>query len=539
MGLVASRWNTRNDTGWLTRDDDIDGGSLTKAGVRVNRASALSLTTVYRCWDLLSSSVAQSPRDVIVKIGGKSFPEFNPPGWVEMPNPADPTYTASDHFAQVGVSLLSDGNFFTAVYPHVYAPEVLKVLDPARVVVRPGPLFDVMDDSGKVIATLGPAQMLHGTWLRLPGALRGVGPLEALRLAFGAALATQETAARFFGQGATMSFGVEVPGPLDAGKKDELSASLRKKYAGVSNSHAIGVLTHGAKFVTGLAPTPEQAQFLDTRKFGVEEVCRIYGVPPGMVGSQEPGASSYASAHVNAETFRDRAVLPLATRIEAQYKRLLTLPAGLEQGSIQFKFNLDGIARMDLLSRYQAYEVGVRGGIDTPNEARALEDKSPLPGGDVLYMQQQMAPITSRVEEVAGLVRAGFDPAAALAALGLPPIKHTGLVPVTVQGENVATAAAPAPAPAVRSEPTIVQHIHPTTIEDGAFRSETTVQPANAAAVTVENHVEPATVNVEPAQVRVEPTVVNVTSSAARSVKSIDRDEKGFITRIVEEPDGE
>ena len=393
MGLVASKWNTRNDVGWLNRDDDMDYGRSTAAGVSVSRSSALSLTTVFRCWDLLSSAVAQSPRDVIVKVAGQSFPEFNPPAWVTTPNPSDPTQTASDHFSQVALSLLSAGEFFTVVYPHIFDPQVLTVVDPSRVVVNAGPSYDLKDNRGQVVATVGPAQMLHGTWMRLPGALRGISPLEAMRQAFGAALATQEHAARFFGQGASLSFGVEVPGPLDPEKKTQMQDTLRKKYAGLNNSHAIGVLTHGAKFVTGLSPTPEQAQFLDTRKFGVEEVCRIYGVPGHLVSSQEPGASSYASAGVFDKQFKERAVLPLATRIEAQYTRLLQPPPGLASATVQFRFNLDHVFRVDLLTRYQAYEIGVRSGIDTPDETRALEDKPPKPGGDQLYMQQQMVPI--------------------------------------------------------------------------------------------------------------------------------------------------
>jgi phage portal protein BeeE len=169
--------------------------------------------------------------------------------------------------------------------------------------------------------------MLHGTWIRLPGALRGISPLEALRL--GDRRGDRDAGARrpVLRAGRPLSFGVEVPGAMDDQKKNDC-ASPCAKYAGLSNSHAIGVLTNGAKFVTGLAPTPEQAQFLETRKFGVEEVCRIYGVPPNMVGSQEPGASSYASADVYDKQFAERAVLPLAVRIEAQHDRLLELPDG-------------------------------------------------------------------------------------------------------------------------------------------------------------------------------------------------------------------
>jgi HK97 family phage portal protein len=181
---------------------------------------------------------------------------------------------------------------------------------------------------------------------------------------------------------------------MDPQKLSELRASLRRKYAGVNNSHAIGVLAEGARFVPGLAPTPEQAQMLDTRKFSVEDLCRPYGVPPSMAGSQEPGAASYASASVWDLQFKQRGVQPLATRIERRHQRLLAVPSGVDpRARMQMKFNLDAIARADLLTRAQASGEFVTKGQMTPNEARALEDRGPLPGGDRLYMQQQMVPI--------------------------------------------------------------------------------------------------------------------------------------------------
>jgi HK97 family phage portal protein len=240
-------------------------------------------------------------------------------------------------------------------------------------------------------------QMLHGRWLPLPGVLRGISPLEAMRLSFGSAIATQDHAARFFGQGASLAFGVEVPGTLTPEQKKDLGDSLRKRYAGLQNSHAIGVLTAGAKFITGLAPTPEQAQFLGTRHFEVEDLCRPYGVPPAMAGSTEPGAASFASTDNYDKWFKERAVQPLAEKIEDQYDRLAPVPETITVAgaSAAFKFNLDAVYRVSLLARYQAYGEGVRGGFLKPNEARALEDRPPVAdGGDSLYMQQQMVPIS-------------------------------------------------------------------------------------------------------------------------------------------------
>ena len=398
MGLIAERFAEArfNATEWLN-DDDYDDGPVTPSGVRVTRQSALGLTTIWRCWDLISSTVALAPRQLFLKVGGQTFPEFSPPAWLTSPDPTNPALTSDDYFSQITLSMLADGNYFVDVYPYVLDPQVLTVLDPRRVDVRKGPLYDILDERGKVTRTLGPMEILHGTWLRLPGELRGISPLEALRRGIGSAVAAEDHAGRFFGQGASLSFGVEVPYALDETKKKTLRENLKARYTGRANSHAIGVLTDGAKFVPGLAPTPEQAQMLATRKFSVEDLCRPYGVPPGMAGSQEPGASSYASAYVWREQFRDDSVLKFTKKIERPHERLLSVPPSVTdpRAEVQLRFNLDWVARTDLLARYQAHSEGVRGGFITPNEARAKEDRPPLPGGDQLYMQQQMVPIGS------------------------------------------------------------------------------------------------------------------------------------------------
>lgn len=444
MGLLARRWEegvrgAGDDTGWYTRDDDVDGyGRRTSSGIRVSQSVALSLTTVWRCVDLLSSTVSQAPKDIYVKVGGRSFQEFGKPEWLIQPDPTNYGLTINDHFQQVAVSLLIDGNFFTLALPSVYEPRLVKSLPPSRVNVKDGPTYEILDARGNVYATLGPDQILHGTWLRPAGAMRGISPLESLRRAIGSAVAAEDHAGRFFGQGTQLAYGIEVPGTMTPQQKKDFRESLREDYAGPSNAHRPGILTAGAKFVPGLAPTPEQAQMLATRKFSVEDLCRPYGVPPNMAGSQEPGASSFASAEIWRSEFRDYAVLPLATRIEAHYNRLVQVPDTVADpnATAQFKFNLDHVVRSDILTRYQAYKEGVLAGVLKPSEAREKEDLAPVDGSDQLFMQSQMQPVQdSAYNAVGALVRAGFDPTDTLSKLGLPAIKHNGLPPVTVQPE--------------------------------------------------------------------------------------------------------
>src|SRR5690348_9657480 len=206
MGLIARRWaaqeEVRNLADWLN-DDDTWSGRLTTAGVRVTQSVALGLTTIWRCVDLLSSAVSQAPKDVILKIGGKSYPEHTKPGWLLNPNPLNPNYTASDYFGLVALSLLLDGNYFTHVYPHVFDPQVLTVLPPSLVDVKSGGLYDLRDENGHVVQKdMGPSEILHGVWIRPAGSRRGISPLEALRRSVGSAVAAEDHAARFFGQGA-------------------------------------------------------------------------------------------------------------------------------------------------------------------------------------------------------------------------------------------------------------------------------------------------------------------------------------------------
>ena len=158
MGILAQRFaddEVRDRAAWLN-DEDGDGGSRTPSGVRVTARAALGLTTVWRCVDLLSSAVAQSPKDVIVKVGGQSFPEYrNKPGWLTTPNPLDPTYTANDYFAQVALSLLFDGNYFVHVFPYVFDPQVLTVL------AGPGE-----GEAGPCTSCPTPSARSSGPWVR-------------------------------------------------------------------------------------------------------------------------------------------------------------------------------------------------------------------------------------------------------------------------------------------------------------------------------------------------------------------------------------
>lgn len=398
MGLIASRLTAFSETrfdraAWL--NDDDDDGARSTSGVKVNRRTALTVPTFLRGMDILASSVAGAPRDVVIKVGSRTFPEFsNVPRWVDEPNPTDPTMTGWRYIYSLVASLVAAGNYFVHAYPNVLAPEVLTPLDPSRVRTPEGSAdFEVLDSRGQVIAVLSPYEMLHGVMYPWSGERRGPSPLDLMARTIGSAVAADDFASTYFAQGAALSFGVEVPTNLTPEQKDQLRDSLKKRHQGNRNAHNIGVLTAGAKFVGGLGPTPEQAQMLETRKFSVEEFARFLGVPPFLLGSQEPGAASYASTTIAKDGFSEFTVLPLVGRIEDQHHRLLAEFSPVPGGRAKFKLNMDHFLRVDLLARYQAYETGIRSGVLKPDEARDKENLGPVPGGDRIYMQAQMTPI--------------------------------------------------------------------------------------------------------------------------------------------------
>lgn len=395
----------------LTEDDFFrdDFGRSTVSGQRVSATSSTRVTVVLRCVKLLTDVISTLSKDVVISIGGQRFTEFQRPQWLTSPTPADPSITDVEHFSQVVGAMALEGDSFTFVPDGIHPLDgivgrgYLEVLDPRHVNVRRGPLYDILDQYGRVVETVGPDRMLHISWYRPAGRLRGLSPIEEARQAVGLALGTEEFAARFFGQGATMALGVEVPGALTSAQRDDLREGLEGLYSGTRNAHRIGVVTGGAKLVTGLGVSNDQAQFLESRKFSVEDIARLFGVPPHLVGSQEPGASSYSSVEQRSLEFAKFNIAPWVSRIAAQYSRLVSVPERLEGtgATARFAMDLRSLERADIKTRYEAYSLAVGGPWLEPNVPRALEDLPPIAGGDSIHVQSQMVPLGTTQEDAA------------------------------------------------------------------------------------------------------------------------------------------
>jgi HK97 family phage portal protein len=408
----------------------------TQAGTLINQRNSLAITTVYACTRLISDTISTLPVDAFRRIEGNRVPLRPKPLWVDAPD-VELTSSRIDHYQQVMVSLLLDGNAFIRVIRDTDGVIGLSVLDPQRVQVnRENARRDIQFavDNGQSIVPRD--EMIHITELRLPGHLRGVSRIEQVKESLGLSAALQEFSARFFGQGSTTSGLIEFPGNLTEEQAKSLVDSYEQAHRGLRRSHRPGVLSGGAKFQkTGV--DPNEAQMLESREFSVEEIARVFRVPLHMIQVAKPGAMSYASVEQNAIQFVTYTLRPYIEKIESAYSRLL--PAGAF-----LKFNVDGLLRGDIQTRYSAFSTGLQSGFLSINDVRRLEDVRPAEGGDVYRVPlanvdlpaANLVELSKRAEIAQRLVLSGYSPSAVLAAVGLPPIEHTGLP--SVQLQNIA-----------------------------------------------------------------------------------------------------
>jgi len=290
------------------------------------------------------------------------------------------------------LSMLLDGSLFVFVEPDIFNPERLEVLNPTIVHVRKKgrtPVYDIR--AADRSDTLTAANILHAPLFMRPGELRGISPIDEHAEAIGLSRAAEKYSARFFGSGATLSGIVETPPGVEY--TDDDVKGLRQQFAsthgGWRKSYALGVLTGGAKWVQTSA-NPKDSQLIELRAYQVEEAARIYGIPPHMVGSQQPGAVAYASVEQRSIDYVTHTLARYLAPLEAAYSRLVPGNDGLPVpgSNTYFKFNVKGLLRGDSVARADYFLKRWQMGSISPDDIRALEDEEPISdgrGGDYYY----------------------------------------------------------------------------------------------------------------------------------------------------------
>jgi HK97 family phage portal protein len=402
-------------------------GFATWAGTVVNQKNALEIGAAYACVRLLSDTISTLPVDTFIRRDGNRLPYRPRPAWVYEPE--GPGSSRIEYYKQIVVSmLLSHGAVVQILRNGAGEIVALQPLDPTRVDIRRNRetrLREFVIDGGQAI--LPGQDVLYIPEMRRPGSLKGVSRVDELKQTLGLAKALDEFASRYFSNGANTSGMIEFPGNLTQEQAKDLVDAFEAGHKGLKKAHRPGVLSGGAKFVkTG--SDGEQAQMLESRQFAVEEVARVFRVPPSMIGLNTPGAMSYASVEHNAIQFTRYSLTPLIAAIEEAHNRLLP-------GEVFLRVNMDGLLRGDSATQAQVFSTALQAGYMSVNEARGLMDMRPVEGGDAPRVPLANIAVGSagiveereRVEMASKLVQSGYDPGAVLAALGLPPMAHTGL----------------------------------------------------------------------------------------------------------------
>jgi HK97 family phage portal protein len=379
----------RSLSGQFWGTGDPDAFTRTEAAVKVSHDTALSDDAVLSAVSLLAGDIAGMPMKAYVTDGQLTQPIATQPSWLEAPDPQDMAMTAYSHKQQVALSILLAGNAYILCEPNIFNPIRLTVLNPIRVrVVKPSEerLFQVLgrtspfeDWSPSDYETFSTANILHIPYLLRPGKLMGLSPIDAQTGNIGISLAMRKWVETFFGKGGQVSGFVVLPQDASETAVKEAERQVNTRWSGWRKAGIFGVLSGGANWMrTGLSP--QDAALPDLWNRQLEMVARIYGIPPFMVGSQEPAGIAYASVESRKDEYVTHCLMRYTRPIEMAYSRLVPGDNRLTvRGSnTEVRFNYDALLRSDTKTRYELYGIALEHKFRTVDEVRAFENLKPM-----------------------------------------------------------------------------------------------------------------------------------------------------------------
>lgn len=364
--------------GWWGQGMAWNPASPTYAGV----TGAMRLSAVWGCLRILTDAISTLPLDTFRRQSGTRLPYRPRPAYLDFADRSRISY-----LTQVVMSLLTDGNAFVATPRDRYGvPVGLVVLDPTKITVerKAGRITFTCD--GEAFTDL---DIMHIAGLTMPGGIRGLSPIGMAREIVDGAAAAQNAGKSHFDNAAVPPAVIKIPpapgaapnqGEADGVRARRIAQTWHETHGGTSNAGKIGVLVGGAELQT-VAVSHKDSQWLESRQFGIQEIARIYGVPPHLIADSSNSTSWGSGLQEQNLAFGQFSLRPWIERIEDAHNRLLTTH-GLDQ--VFVKLNLDALLRASLADRYSSYQVGIQSGMLTPNEARRYEDLPPVPGGDAV-----------------------------------------------------------------------------------------------------------------------------------------------------------
>ena len=363
------------------------------SGKSVTPSSAIQVSAVYACVRVIAETIASLPLRIYEATDAGSRKANEHPLYRLLHDEPNTEMTSFiwrevmlSHLLLYGNSycqiLRSGRSKIVGLYPLL--PDHMTVDRDSR-----GKLTYTYTTSEGRMEPLNPEDVLHIPGLGFDGVM-GYSPIALEKAAIGLGIAAEEYGSKFFQNGARPSGILTHPNTV----KDpaSLRASWNAAYGGSSNASRVAVLEEGMTFVPLSMPNNE-AQFLETRKFQVTEICRIFRVPPHMIGDLE--RATFSNIESQNISFAVHTIRPWLVRIEQAINKTL-IPEN-EKGRYYVQFNIDGLMRGDYKSRMEGYAIARQNGWMSANDIRALENLNPISeeeGGNAYLVNGNMIPIS-------------------------------------------------------------------------------------------------------------------------------------------------
>ncbi|MDU1061628.1 MAG: phage portal protein [Leclercia adecarboxylata] len=349
-------------------------------GRRVTTLRAMQMSAVFGCVRVLSESVGMLPCGLFERKKNGKFPAVQERLFKLLSLKPNGFMTPQEFWELLMVCLCLRGNFYA--YKVKTFGEVVELLPLNPDSVEPKlneawePVYRVTFPDGTQDA-LTQDEIWHVRIFTLDG-LKGLNPLAFARHAIELGLATEEHGSRLFGNGAVTSGTLETDQLLSDEAFKRLKVEFQEEHQGLGNSHKPLILEQGLKWKS-ISLNSEDSQFLETRKFQLEEICRMFRVPLHLV--QNTDRATFSNIENLGLGFINYSLIPYLTRIEQRIN--IGLVPKKKIGVIYAKFNAGALLRGDMKSRFDSYKSGIQWGIYSPNECREFEDMNPREGGDI------------------------------------------------------------------------------------------------------------------------------------------------------------
>lgn len=355
-------------------------GYPSSSGVQVDDQIALSCMAVYAAIRLMSETMGSLPLHVMRQTDMGKEKALDHPLYAMLHEQPNPEQTAMEWRETAMCHLLLRGNHYSEKqYDNAGRLIALWPIHPDRVrIERAGPnaplIYRVSIPGGSEVR-LGPQNILHLRGLGSNG-VTGFSPIALARQALGLAIAAQEYGARLFRNDTRPGGVLEHPGKLNDVAFKRLRESIEKQHQGLSNAHRMMILEEGMKW-SQIGINPDDAQFLESRKFSVTEIARLFNIPPHFL--RDLDRATFSNIEQQSTEFVIYSLRPWCVRLEQRFN--VELLSQQDRVTNFVKFNVEGLLRGDTASRYNAYHVAKQDGWLNADEIRELEDLNPIPGG--------------------------------------------------------------------------------------------------------------------------------------------------------------